>query len=641
MRYAVTPSIQVIADGSVVSYRRVGSTVRERDGSGLVGLHWLHSRGWIQVNVSRFSPGESPTLNSPLQIAPGSSPPASSISSSGCASSAAGRRSDRTSIRARRWPPGSRCRAATAPAVRRRADAGRRALDADIPGGSRRSHLEVRHQPPGHPERYRGLSADFQTAIGRMNGFLRVARRNNVTSASRAGSYTQRDVSGQFFLRLTQSAQIFGLARRPRNDRRGGRWQYLLAGWRRHADAARRQGLWLRTEGTISRNADLLTRSFVPRESLSLGVNGHIAPRTPSVSTSISTATALNTDDEPVGDAVARARDSVAVDRLAVRAGGIGPVSHGAGTRAFATVKGMVYADWNGNGLSGPGRESRRRRAASHRGVGAVETGKDGEFIFRNVPDGLHDVGLDPGSLPIDFDAPRIPRVQVALSGKDTKEVAFGLIPLGASAAASFATSTAMASPTPASRPWTMPSWCSMRQAVRAIEARKVRIRSGPERRAHRHAADRLASRRRGHRGRRDSGRHARPRSHGDRAAVSRVVETRAEIRKVFPGAPPAVPKPGAPSAVMPRPAPSLQKPNGRAKPDPTPARPPRRAPTPNFALQVAAFDDPPARPADGRRPEGEGPAGVPRGTAADAPERSISRARWRVREPGRRRARC
>ena len=66
MRYAVTSSLQVVADGSVVSYRRAGSALRERDGSGLIGVHWLHSRGWLQANASRFSPGESPTLNSPL-----------------------------------------------------------------------------------------------------------------------------------------------------------------------------------------------------------------------------------------------------------------------------------------------------------------------------------------------------------------------------------------------------------------------------------------------------------------------------------------------------------------------------------------------------------------------------------------------
>ena len=64
--------------------------------------------------------------------------------------------------------------------------------------------------------------------------------------------------------------------------------------------------------------------------------------------------------------------------------------------------------------------------------MGSTATGKNGEFVFRNVPDGLHDVGLDLGALPIDFEAPAISRLQVALSGNDTQQVAFGLIPLGA-----------------------------------------------------------------------------------------------------------------------------------------------------------------------------------------------------------------
>ena len=52
-------------------------------------------------------------------------------------------------------------------------------------------------------------SADWQTAINRMNGFVRFAQRSNVTSACRAGSYTQRDIAGQMFFRMTTSAQVF------------------------------------------------------------------------------------------------------------------------------------------------------------------------------------------------------------------------------------------------------------------------------------------------------------------------------------------------------------------------------------------------------------------------------------------------
>ena len=78
-----------------------------------------------------------------------------------------------------------------------------------------------------------------------------------------------------------------------------------------------------------------------------------------------------------------------------------------------------------------PGENPVARRAASNRGGGADQSARNGEFIFRNVPDGFHEVGLDLGALPIDFDAPAIARLQMALSGRDTRRVAFGLIPLG------------------------------------------------------------------------------------------------------------------------------------------------------------------------------------------------------------------
>ena len=92
----------------------------------------------------------------------------------------------------------------------------------------------------------------------------------------------------------------------------------------------------------------------------------------------------------------------------------------------------MVFTDWNGNGLQEAGENPVQGVPLRLDPLGRTETGKNGEFVFHNVPDGLHDVGLDLGALPIDFDAPSIPKVQVALSGKDTLQVAFGLIPLGA-----------------------------------------------------------------------------------------------------------------------------------------------------------------------------------------------------------------
>ena len=45
-RFAVTPSVHLVADGSLVAYRRRGEPVTERDGSVLVGASVLLARGW-------------------------------------------------------------------------------------------------------------------------------------------------------------------------------------------------------------------------------------------------------------------------------------------------------------------------------------------------------------------------------------------------------------------------------------------------------------------------------------------------------------------------------------------------------------------------------------------------------------------
>ena len=234
---SVTPSIQVIGDGAVVSYRRVGSTTHERDGSGLVGLHWLHSRGWLQVNASRFSPGDAPTLNSMLPdrsgaFAAGELDLIKRVRVFGgweafrqnldpSAAYAAGYHIPRSD--------GTRQFAGVRTQV-----SDRSTLTFRVESGDRISRYMTDRQDV---ESDTGVwSADWQTAINRMNGFVRFAQRSNVTSASRVGSYTQRDIAGQMFFRMTTSAQVFARMTTTHTSRRGrGRQHVLGGGWRRAA----------------------------------------------------------------------------------------------------------------------------------------------------------------------------------------------------------------------------------------------------------------------------------------------------------------------------------------------------------------------------------------------------------------------
>ena len=86
-------------------YRRLDSNTQVRDGSYLTGASFLLPHGWVQVNVSRFSPGEFPG-DERLRCTTVSrrSRPASTTSGRARRSSAAGKTSPPTSIRTRRCP---------------------------------------------------------------------------------------------------------------------------------------------------------------------------------------------------------------------------------------------------------------------------------------------------------------------------------------------------------------------------------------------------------------------------------------------------------------------------------------------------------------------------------------------------------
>ena len=109
-----------------------------------------------------------------------------------------------------------------------------------------------------------------------------------------------------------------------------------------------------------------------------------------------------------------RASGANPADRRGLYGERLGTLPLGSGT-AVATVQGLVYADWNGNGLQDAGEDPVAGVPLRIEAVGAGQSAKNGEFLFQNVPDGLHEVGLDLGALPIDFDAPAIPRLQMAL----------------------------------------------------------------------------------------------------------------------------------------------------------------------------------------------------------------------------------
>ncbi len=643
VRYIVTPSIQVIADGSVVAYRRAGSTSHERDGSGLVGLHWLHSRGWLQVNASRFSPGDSPTLVSTLpdrsgQFAAGELDLVKRIRVFG-GWEAFRQNLDPSAAQAAGYPiprsDGTRQYGGVRAQV-----GGRSTVSFRLESGDRISkYISGRQDVESDTGAW---GADWQASFARMSGFARFAQRSNVTSANRDGSYTQRDLSGQLFYRMSTSAQVFGqLTTTHTTDQGGGGSTYWQAGGGAQLQVVRK-GLWLRTEGTMSRHADLVTQSFVPRESLSLGLNGYVTSRTSlGVDVYLDRATTAALSGNPWAT-----RSMVRLVHTLPTGAAYAPAGSGlfrsVPVRAVATVKGVVYADWNRNGLQDAGEDPVAGVPLQIEGLGAAESSKNGEFLFKNVPDGFHEVGLDLGALPIDFDAPAIPRLQVALSGHDTRQLAFGLIPLG-SIRGRIVRDLNGNGTADSTDPAIDDAVVVLDGGKRSERSKRgqVRIRGGSERGAFCHAAGRVAARRRAHRWRGDTGRNARAWSHGSRRTVCRIARKACRNQEGVSGGR------SQPEAEARHPGASRWQ--GSAEPCTGRSRANTIRVRCHTESIVSGFDAghlrsagrgvrrPDPRPPDGCRPHRQGAAGLSGRAAAERSELALSGARGHVRESHRR----
>ena len=431
-KLGVTSSLQLVADGSFVSYRRTGVAERARDGSYMGGANWLHSRGWLQVNLSRFSPGDFPALNNPLQdrqgvFVAGEYDPWSRLRVS------AGWESFRSNLRA------AESLASTRPTPE---GAGNRGFGGVRLQVTSRSSFTLRGERGERESRPLGFgfrsetdtgswAAEWQAAIGQTNAFVRYSERENIEHVDLRGSSDQRDASAQIFANLSQSSQIFATALVTRTAMSaGGGNTYWQAGGGTQVRVPRHD-LWLRAEGTAARNMDLMSGTFVPRESMSLGLNGQLSREmTIAFNLNVDRSSSPTFSGSPwISRSTVRLTRTLPIGSVYL-AGGGGVAAESSAGRGTGTISGSVFADWNANGVPDAG-ENSLEGIAMQLGSGQSTTGQDGQFSFQNVPVGVRDVGLDTSALPIDFDPPAIARIQIELSKGDTKRVAFGLIPLG------------------------------------------------------------------------------------------------------------------------------------------------------------------------------------------------------------------
>ena len=436
-RVTVTPWMQVVADGSYVRYRAAGSPRTQPDFSYLVGTHLLLSRGWVQVNANRYSPGDLPVLNAPLQDRKGAF--------------AAGEYD--VFSRVRLFGGWERIDTNITPAgvslVRPVGSADRGFGGVRVRVGER-SSLSVRVEEGDRLTRpatsaVAGLvrptssdtgvvSAEWQTNVRKLTAFGRYSRRSNVDASNTSGTFTLQDGSAQLFLNVSRKAQLFGQATVTHQEAlagTGSTYLQISGGGQRQIMAP---GLWLRLEGTASRNRDLLSGLTSPRDALSIGLNGQLT-RLTTVGINVYVDRAplgfTASDNAWLTRSTVRIVHSIPTGSVRVASGStsstVGRVSRGTGS-----VLGSIFADWNANGVPDPGEELLAGIPVQLGTISHVTTARDGQFAFLNVPAGAQRVGLDLNALPVDFDPPAVADVLLELGRGDTKRVAFGLVPLGA-----------------------------------------------------------------------------------------------------------------------------------------------------------------------------------------------------------------
>lgn len=430
----VSPSttFHIIADGGYGAYRRVGSNETVRDASGTLGVTYLHSRGWLQANAFRFSPGELPVINYALNDRRGLF-----VAAEYDVWKRVRLYGGWESIDSNLDPE----RAAATP-LNIPESTGNRTF-----GGLRvilfpRISLSVRADEGGRRTRRRsaGFFVDSDSGVfsselfgqfGRVTSFLRYSRRHNVESTGE-GDYDQSDAAFQMFVNLSRDIQLFGSAGGTRNIRTGGAgstsWQFGGGG---HLQLFRR-ALLVRLEGTTVRNEDLLTDQFGVRDSLNVGVNGSVARHTTigfDLYADRSPAFVAGVDPWMTRSTLRIVR-SFATGSMRVSGAVVGPAAE-VRARGTGTVAGTVFADWNGDGVPGPGEDPLEGISVLLARAGATTSSARGEFTFSNVPTGSQHVQVDIAALPVDFDPPSAPGVELSLARNETRRVAFGLVPLG------------------------------------------------------------------------------------------------------------------------------------------------------------------------------------------------------------------
>jgi hypothetical protein len=435
-RFIASPVLQLVADASFVKYRATGATTDSRDYSYVAGTHVLLPRGSVEVNATRYSPGDLPVLNAILHDRSGIFASAD-YDLAAWARAFGGWETVTTNIH----PTGTALLRPEASANR-----GFAGIRVRVPG---RSTLSFRFEDGGRVAKpvtgypvVNGVlatesdtgaySADWQMSRGRLTALARASKRDNIDVTNGIGTFSQRDAAGQVFFNVSHQRQIFGGVTIGIQNARTADNTYLeVSGGLQQQ--LREQSLWMRIEATASRNHERFTGLLFPRNALNAGLNGQLTRYT-------SIGVNVYVDRAPVGitpgqsgwltRAMVRFVHTIPTGETRLAAARIA-VDGSRSSRGSGSIVGSVFADWNGNGLPDPGEDPIAGIPIRLNASVGTSTAKDGQFAFQNVPVGAQNVGLDLHAVPVDYDLPDAPDVTVDVARGEARRVALALIPLG------------------------------------------------------------------------------------------------------------------------------------------------------------------------------------------------------------------
>jgi hypothetical protein len=431
-RYAVTPTWRVVADAGMTAYRERGSNRTGHGVSALAGTQWVGANGSLEVDAHRFAPGEFGVFNYVYNdreglFVNGQYTLFGRLRIDGAwelfrenlqASNELGLNQPLTS--------GSRERISFRYAVTRRLSFGAR-----LDHGSRRAAPS--QYVIGYETDTGSASADLQLSFDRLDVFGRVERRTDLGLAGASVHFTEHDTSANVLYRPAPRVQLtsaFQMSRRHGTDGSGQSfWQASFGGQAR----LRGQKWFARGEVIKSGNRDFATDFLAPRDGYSVGLNGQLTGR-------LSVSVDAYIDRSPVR---AVRPSSPWASRTLVRLawtlpthlGGSGPgvvsTRPPGSPTGRAVVEGMVFVDWNGNGVRDADEEVLPGVTIVLDGLERMTTGPDGAFRFPRQAAGAHRLRADLATVPADYDLPDVSALDFALDRGERRAVAFALRPLG------------------------------------------------------------------------------------------------------------------------------------------------------------------------------------------------------------------